>query len=101
MMIVYLTTQNVEDAKEISRHLLKKKLVACTNIFPIESMYAWKGEIQEDMEFVVLLKTKDENYDKIEKEIKKTHKYDTPAIYSWKADKINKKYSDWINTECK
>ncbi len=96
MRVIYITTRNAGEAKKISAHLLKKKLIACANIFPIESMYSWKGEIQEDLEFVVLAKTIDVNYDKVEKEIKKMHSYDIPAIYSWKIDKINKDYLKWV-----
>jgi periplasmic divalent cation tolerance protein len=101
MRIIYITTRNAGEAKKISSHLLKKRLVACTNIFPIESMYWWEDEIQENVEFVILAKTKDENYEKVEAEIKKMHEYDVPAIYSWKIDKINKDYSDWIKKETK
>ncbi len=101
MRLIYITTKNAREAKKISNHLLKKKLVACTNIFPIESMYWWDGDIQENMEFVVLAKTIDSNYDRVESEIKKIHSYDTPAVYSWKVDKVNKKYHDWVKKECK
>ena len=52
MIFIYITAGNVQDAKKISEHLLKKKLVACVNIFPIESMYWWNDEIQENQEFV-------------------------------------------------
>jgi len=96
MRIIYITTRNAGEAKKISYHLLKKKLVACTNIFPIESMYWMNGDIQEDMEFVVLGKTTDGKYEDIEKEIKGMHTYEIPAIYSWKTDKVNKDYDEWI-----
>jgi periplasmic divalent cation tolerance protein len=101
MRIVYITARNSDEAKKISTHLLEKKLIACANIFPIESMYWWKGDIQENVEFVILCKTSDGNFEKINKEVIKIHEYDTPAIYSWKADKANKKYSDWIKKETK
>ena len=101
MRIVYITTRNAGEAKKISHHLLQKKLVACVNLFPIESMYFWEGEIQENIEMVILAKTTDENYEKIEKEVKNMHEYDTPAIYSWKVDKINKDYNDWVKKETK
>ncbi|MEK6917099.1 MAG: divalent-cation tolerance protein CutA [Nanoarchaeota archaeon] len=101
MRIVYITTRNASEAKKISQHLLKKKLAGCVNIFPIESMYWWQDEIQEDVEFVLLVKTADDKFEEIEKEIIKLHKYDIPAIYSWKIDKVNEKYEKWINNNCK
>lgn len=96
MRIIYLTCKDIDEAKKISRDLIKNKLVACANIFPITSMYEWDNEIKDEKEVVVLLKT-NSNFDVVEKEIKKLHSYDTPAIYSWTVDKINKDYSNWIN----
>ena len=101
MRIIYITCKDIDEAKNISQHLIEKKLVACANIFPINSIYPWKGEIQDTEEIVVLLKTTDNNYEKVETEIKKIHSYDTPAIYSWIVDKINKDYLDWVNKETK
>lgn len=100
MRLIYITTRNAEEAKKISKALLEKKLVACTNIFPIESMYWFSNELQEDVEFVVLAKTKDSNFEKVEKEIHGLHSYDTPAIFSWKADKVSGKYDKWIKDSC-
>ena len=101
MRIVYITTRSSAEAKKISSHLLKKKIVACTNIFPIESMYWWEGEIEENIEFVIFAKTRDENYLKVEKVVKELHTYDIPAIYSWKVDKINRDYANWVKKETK
>ena len=101
MRIVYITTRSSAEAKKISSHLLKKRLVACTNIFPIESMYWWEGDIEENVEFVILAKTRDENFLKVEKAVKELHSYDIPAIYSWKADKVNKDFSNWVRKETK
>src|SRR3970040_1149452 len=61
------------EAKKISSNLLKKRLVACVNIFPIESMYFWDGELQENVEFAILAKTRDENYSKVENAVKEMH----------------------------
>ena len=101
MRIIYVTTKNVAEAKRISQQLLEKKLAACINMFPIESMYWEDGEIQENTEFVILVKTSDGNFEKVEKEIIKLHSYYTSAIFSWKIDKINKKYDSWLKGQIK
>jgi periplasmic divalent cation tolerance protein len=101
MRIVYITAPSAGEAKKISHALLHKKLVACTNIFPIESMYWWDGEIEEQVEFVILAKAPDEKFEEIESAVKKIHSYGTPAIYSWKVDKVNESYAAWIDKETK
>ncbi len=94
-----MTAGSHDDAKQISQRLLKKKLVACTNIFPVNSMFWWDGMIKERSEFAILAKTADGNFKKVEKEVLSMHDYDTPAIYSWKADKVTKKYGAWVKKE--
>jgi periplasmic divalent cation tolerance protein len=101
MRIVYITARNSGEAKKISYHLLNKHLVACTNIFPIESMYWENDAIQENVEYVILAKTSDSNFEKIEKEVKSLHEYKIPAIFSLKIDQVTKDYSDWLKKETK
>ena len=98
MILVYITCKDKEEAKKISRHLLEKRLVACTNVHPIESMYWWEGKIQEDNEFVVIAKTKDENYSKIKEEVEKIHSYDVPCILKIDAE-ANEEYAKWVDEE--
>ena len=98
MAFVYITCKDKKEAKKISRHLLEKRLIACSNIFPIESSYLWKGKIVEDKEYVILGKTIAKNYDKIKKDVKKIHSYSVPCICLLKAD-TNKEYGDWVNKE--
>ncbi|MEA2038123.1 MAG: divalent-cation tolerance protein CutA [Nanoarchaeota archaeon] len=99
MILVYITCKDKEESSKISRHLLEKKLIACTNIHPIESLYWWEGKIQEESEVVVIAKTKDSNYDKVKEEVKKIHSYDVPCIIKIKAE-ANSEYDKWINEEC-
>ena len=95
MILIYITCKDKQEAKKISKHLLEKKIIACTNFFPIESMYWWKNKIQEDNEFVVIANTKEENYEKVKQEVKKIHSYDIPCIIKLNSEG-NKEYTDWI-----
>ena len=38
MILIYITCKDKEEAKKISKHLLEKKLIACTNMTPIETI---------------------------------------------------------------
>ncbi len=94
MIMSYVTCKDNKEAKKISKNLLKKKLIVCANIFPIESMYYWKGKLTEDKEVVLILKALDKNYKKIEEEIKKLHSYEIPFIGKINV-KVNKEYEYW------
>jgi len=95
MTLIYITCKDKKEAKKISKHLLEKKLIACSNMFPIESMYWWKNKIEDAKEIVILAKTNDKNYEKIKEEVKKLHSYDVPCILKIGSE-ANKEYDDWV-----
>ena len=95
MTLIYITCKDEEEATKISKHLLEKKLVACSNMHPIRSMYWWKGKIQDEKEFVIIAKTLDKNYDEIKKEVSKMHSYDVPCILKIDAE-ANESYDKWV-----
>jgi periplasmic divalent cation tolerance protein len=99
-IIFYVTHKNLEEAKKVGNHLLKKKFIACANYFPIESSYWWNEKIEESKEIISILKTKKENKELVEKEIKSIHPYETPCIIHFEVS-ANKDYEDWINKESK
>ena len=98
MTLAYITCRNKKEAEKISMHLLKKKLIACANIFPVKSMYWWKNEIASEDENVIIAKTNDKNFSKVVSETKKIHSYKIPCILKINA-KANKEYENWADEE--
>lgn len=95
--VVYITTSSLDEAKFIGRTLVKERLVACANIFPITSIYHWNG-MQEAEEVVLLAKTTAENVKRIEQRVKELHSYDVPCIISLVIDG-SEDYLTWIKRE--
>ena len=100
MTLVYITCKDEKEAVKISRHLLNKRLIACSNMHPIRSMYLWQGKIQDEKEFVIIAKTKEKNYKKIKEEVLRLHSYDAPCILKIDAE-ANESYQKWVNKEVK
>jgi periplasmic divalent cation tolerance protein len=96
MVLVYITCKDEKEARKIAKHLLEKKLIACANFFPINSMYWWENKIQDDKEFLLLAKTADKNYEKVKKEVESIHSYDVPCILKVDTEG-NKEYMDWVD----
>ena len=88
-------------AKILAKILLEKKLAACVQLAPVESFYFWQGEIKNDRELLVTIKTKNSLYKKIEKVISENHLYDIPQIFSIQLNEGSKPYLDWIDSATK
>lgn len=90
------TTNTKKNAKKIINALLKKKIAACIQLFPIESFYTWEGKVNEDKEFILFIKSKASLYNQIEKIVLKNHKYTTPEIIQVPINKGATAYLSWI-----
>lgn len=99
MILIYSTFPNKREVKKIGERLIQKKLAACVIFFPIDSIYSWKGKIVKNKEFALIMKTKKENFKKIERFILKNHTYDTPCVLEIPINKVTKKYLKWLNNK--
>lgn len=101
MLIVYTTCPNIKNAKEIAKKLVERRLAACVNIVKIEeSVYRWKEKIVEEGEFLLIMKTTESKYGRLEEEIKKMHKYELPEILAIKPSKCSKEFVGWVERHC-
>jgi periplasmic divalent cation tolerance protein len=98
MILVYITCKDEAEAKKVSRHLLEKRLAACTNSFPVRSMYWWEGKVADEKEVVVLAKTRDLLYEPVRKEVARIHSYDVPCIMRIPVQ-ANEPFEKWVHDE--
>ena len=94
------TTETKEEAQKIAQYLVEQKLAACVQITgPIESTYRWKGNVETASEWLCLIKTREDLFNKVEAAIKKMHSYETPEIIAISIVKGSKEYLNWLNEE--
>ncbi len=98
MVILYITLNTDEEARTISRALLEKRLAVCTNWFPITCAYRWKGDIVEEPETVLIVKTLPELYDAVTEEVRRHISY-TNFIAQIDVPRINSDFADWLKEE--
>jgi periplasmic divalent cation tolerance protein len=94
-IFIYIVSKNKREAERIARHLLLKKLAGCANIFPIESLFWWKGKIVKEKEVVLIVKTSKSNFERIKKEVLKLHSYQIPCIAKIPVN-LNEEYHNWL-----
>jgi len=96
-VIAYVTTRDQEEAKRIGEAVVREKLVACANIVPsIQSIYWWKGSIEDERESLLMLKTKKALAAKLIKRVKELHSSEIPCIDIIPVVDGNKEYFKWI-----
>lgn len=98
--IINCTTATKQDAIDIAKVLVEHKLIACCSIIPaITSVYKWDNKLCCDEECLMVIKTKTELFPKVETEIKKLHKYETPEIICLPITAGSNEYLTWLNEQ--
>ena len=93
---VYITAKDEEEAKKLGRVLVEEKLAACVNYFPVQSIFRWKGKVEESAEVALIAKTRTELVDRVIRKVKELHSYEIPCIESWIIEKGNPDCLAWI-----
>jgi len=97
-ILCLVTIDDLDKAAYIARTLVEKKLTACVNILPqVRSIYSWKGEICDEPERLMIMKTRDHLFERLQNEIKALHPYEVPEIISINIDRGLPDYLRWID----
>ncbi len=97
LRIILATTQDEEQALSIARALVSERLAACVNIIgPITSVYRWRDAIEDDREFLLLIKTRATLYMKVERRVRELHTYEVPEVLALTADRGSPPYIQWL-----
>src|SRR3989338_7296175 len=97
-IVILVTAKDSEEAEKIAKHLLQKKLIACSNIIKgVQSLFWWQGKVDEASESLLILKTNQKNLQSIIKEVKSVHSYDVPEVIALPIIAGNPDYLKWVN----
>ncbi len=100
VVVINTTINNMQDARKIAHTLVEEQLVACVNIIPnVESVYRWKGNIEEDNEYILIARTTDDNVEKTIQRIEQLHTYELPDIIVLPIIGGLKEYLDYISNQ--
>ncbi|MDP3738027.1 MAG: divalent-cation tolerance protein CutA [Hyphomonadaceae bacterium] len=97
---VLITCPDRQTARRIARVCIDERLAACANIGEaIESIYRWKGQVEEAAEFPLLLKTRADLFEKLSTRAKAEHPYEVPCIIATELTMIDPAYAKWLEEE--
>lgn len=95
--VVLVTVGKEEEAREMSRVLVGEKQVACVNIISgVRSIYRWKGEICDDQEWLLIMKTRTSLVPALQDRIRKLHSYEVPEVIAFPVEQGLPEYLTWV-----
>ena len=97
---VYAVFASEAEARRIGRMVVEERLAACANILgTCHSVYRWEGQVKEDSETPVILKTAADRAEALIARIAELHSYDVPAAVAWPIDASHPPYAAWVLDE--
>ena len=96
-ILVYTTFASQEDAEMVGGKVVMEELAACVNILPgMVSIYRWQGEVRNDREVVMLVKSRTGLKTRLVKRLDALHPYDTPVLFVIEGAACGDKYWQWL-----
>jgi len=100
--VVLCTVPNMPVAETIARAVVGDGLAACANIVPaIRSIYRWKGELCDDAELLLVIKTSRDACEPLMRRIVSEHPYETPEVIALPLSGGSVPYLEWLRLETK
>ena len=97
VLIALCTCPDAEVGQKIANSLVAEKLAACVNrIAGVQSTYVWKGELQNDAEVLLVIKTTTEKLATVEARIKALHPYEVPEFVVLPVIAGSREYLEWV-----
>ena len=97
-LLVITTVGNEDDARKVAKSLVERRLVACVNVSePVRSFYHWKGNLEDDSEHMLFMKTRADLFPDLEIAIGEIHPYDVPELIAVPIERGSTAYLGWID----
>ncbi len=100
LRVCFVSVSSEEEGMKIARTLVARKLAACVNVVPgVRSVYRWKGEVKDDKELLLVVKTREHLLAHLVQAVKELHSYTVPETIALPIIGGSEAYLDWIKEE--
>ncbi len=101
VLLVISTFPDAETARRIAHELVMEKLAACANLTPpVQSIYRWKGKLEEAAETMVFFKTPTARFEEFQVKLRSLHPYEVPEIIALRIADGLPDYLRWVEGCC-
>ena len=99
---VVLVTAPAEEAAALARAVVTERLAACVNVVPgVRSIYRWEGEVQDDVEALLVIKTTEARLEALVERVNALHSYDLPEVLALPVAGGSPAYLAWVAEEAR
>ncbi len=99
-LVVFVSAGSEKEALTIAKTLVEERLAACVNLIPkVRSIYRWEGEICDEPECYLVIKTRKDLFHAFQDRIKALHSYEIPEIIALPIVEGLLSYLEWIQRE--
>ena len=97
--LVLVTTSSQSEGEAIAHALLQFKLAACVSLMPIRSLYTWNGEVHNEAEWQLMIKTDLRKFSQLEAKVRELHSYEVPEVIALPIVMGSQPYLSWISEQ--
>ena len=98
--VVLVTAPNEDVGRRLARALVERRLAACANLIPgVRSIYRWDGEVRDEAEVLLVIKTVAGRISELEAALAELHPYDVPECIALEPASVEAKYLAWLVDE--
>lgn len=96
-LVVVTTVGTEEEANRLAEEMVARRHSACVNIVPVHrSVYRWQGKVCDDREYLLVIKTLEQEYEAVEAAISELHSYELPEILAFRVSRGEARFLEWI-----
>jgi periplasmic divalent cation tolerance protein len=99
-LVVYVTVGSPDEGERLSRALVEERLAACVNrVGPVRSVYRWQGQIEQNDEELLIIKTKRALFERLKTRVQELHSYSVPEIIALPILEGSEPYLKWLKEQ--
>lgn len=101
LCVILTTCPDGAIARLISETLINERLAACvTTLDHVTSTYVWQGQLTQQEEVELLIKTTGALREQVFLKVKQVHPYECPQLVAIPVEGASKDYLQWVVTAC-
>ena len=99
-IVVFVTVPSPEEGEKLANNLVEERLAACVNrVGPVQSTYWWQGQVERGEEQLLVIKTREDLFDRLKTKVQELHSYTVPEIIALPILKGSESYLHWMEEE--